>query len=210
MCGALHHGGDVVDLVLQRLVESGGIAAGGLDAGRGELLLGLGVLTAAIASAANLSSDRLRNAGLREQPDDGQEVVARDHVGDRRNVRRLEPAARAVVGEKLDLLALDRAGQRRIGREQHLHVPAQQRRHRLPGAAIRNVRHLELERRLQRLHREMMHAADAGRAVVDLARARLHVVDELAQASTPAGQDAPRETAACWPSNATGTMSFAL
>ena len=35
------------------------------------------------------------------------------------------------------------ADQRRIGREQHLHVPAEQRRHRLAGAAIGNVRHLQ-------------------------------------------------------------------
>ena len=143
--------------------------------------LASGVLTAAIASAVILSTIGCGRPGRPYRPDDGRQIVARNDLGDRRNVRRLKPTAGAVVGEQLDLLALDRADQRRIGREQHLHVSAQQRRHRLPGAAIGNVSHFKLQRRLQRLHRQMMDAADAGRAVVDLARMRLHVVDELAQ-----------------------------
>ncbi len=177
----LHRLVDVLDLALERLVEDRAVTTGHGDTRGRHLPLGLRRIDGGDCFRCYLVEDRLRHAGSRIDTDDSRKVVARNDVRDRRNVGRLRPAGRSVVGEEFHLLAFHRADKRRIGGEQHRHMAAEQRGHRLARAAIRHVSHLETERRLHRLHRNVMDAADAGRSVVDLARPRLHVVDELTQ-----------------------------
>ena len=164
---------------LSSAAYSFGPAACGLDAGGRELLDDLRLLDDRGHLARDLLQDRRRRAGARVDADDRREGVARNEFGDRRHVRRHRRALGAVGRQQRDVLGADRAAERRIGRERHIDVTAEQRRNGFARALERHVRHDEAERRLQRLHRQMMRGADAGRAVVELAGIGLHVVDEL-------------------------------
>src|SRR5580704_17173707 len=86
-----------------------------------------------------------------------------------------------VVSEKPDIATLDGALQAGIGRPQRLHVIAEERRHSLAGAVIRHMDDVEMQRRLHRLHGQLMSAADTRGAVIEFAWMRPHVSDELVE-----------------------------
>ncbi len=126
-----------------------------------------------------LPHDRIGGSRSREDADPGREVEAGNELRHRRHIGHLGRTPGAVAGDQGDLPGLNATAEGRIGREQRVDVPAQQRRHRFARAAERHMGHVELELRLDRFHGEVMRGADAGRSVVDLARVGPCIVDEL-------------------------------
>ena len=186
-------------LVRRTLVKGSASLPGGTLLSVGVLVVALAMATSKPSSMRPLGAIVLCPAGAGVDADHADQIEARDDIGQWRQLRQQGGAPEPVVGEQPDLAAFDPGLEIGIGRPQHLHVTAEQRRHRLAGAPIGNVGDVELQRRLHRLHGEMMRAADARRAVVDLTRLRLHVVDELLQRLDRRLRAAPRETAACAP-----------
>ena len=126
--------------------------------------------------------DRLRRAGRREQAQpevdrqlrDLQLLGQRGHVGNRARARHRHLRH---VAQRAGLHVRPRGED---VRDHHVDLPAEQRRQRGAGAAVGDVRHLDVRLAREQLHGEVADRADALRAEVDLARILLRILDQLA------------------------------
>ena len=87
----------------------------------------------------------------------------------------------AADGKHLHLAVFEMAGNGRQRGVQKGDLPTEERRHRLPGALVRHMHDVDAEAGLERLGGEVMDAADAGGAVVQLARLLLRERHQLLQ-----------------------------
>lgn len=112
--------------------------------------------------------DHLRGrSAARIDADRGRKIEAGNEIRDRRHVRGHGGTLRAVGREKLDI-GSNGPAEVGVSRERHVDVAAQQCRHGFPRAFERNMRHHQVERGFQRLHGEMVRAADPGGPVIEL------------------------------------------
>jgi hypothetical protein len=145
-------------------------------------LLGRGLVDHRLDFLIEQPHDLGRRAARRENAEPRAHLPARQAgFRRRRHIGKMGEALLRARSERLELARLQVRLRRAEGHRHYLHAAGEKIRQRAADAFVRHMNEAQSGDAGEELHREMRRAAEAGRAVIDLARLRLGVGNELAQ-----------------------------